>query len=91
MAKLRKSPRDPNEHLVVVYEPATLAEALVVRGLLRSGGIYSPQLDTAEPFPMKEPPEGVHGNEVWVPESQLEDAQRLIYESQRAAASGPGE
>lgn len=35
---------------------------------------------TADPFPLNEPAEGTHGVEIYVLESQREDARRLIDE-----------
>ena len=80
-------PKDSHEPFVVVFEATTTAEALVVRGLLQSAGIDSPDFDAADPFPMKEPPEGVHGAEVWVRESQAEDAARIIEKAQKNTSS----
>ena len=80
-------PQDPHEPFVVVFEATTTAEALVVRGLLQSAGIDSPDFDAADPFPMKEPPEGVHGAEVWVRESQVADAARIIEKAQKSSGS----
>jgi hypothetical protein len=79
--------KDPHEPFVVVFEATTMAEALVVRGLLQSAGIDSPDFDAADPFPMKEPPEGVHGSEVWVRESQAQDAARIIKDARKNASS----
>jgi hypothetical protein len=70
-----------------VFEATTMAEALVVRGLLQSAGIDSPDFDAADPFPMKEPPEGVHGAEVWVRESQAGDAARIIEKAKKSSGS----
>lgn len=91
MAQSNEPVRNPNEPLVVAYEAATLSEALVVRGLLQSAGIYSPEFDAADPFPMNEPAEGAHGAEVWVPESQLDEARRIIDESQGEQFSSAAE
>jgi hypothetical protein len=79
--------QDPHEPFVVVFEATTTSEALVVRGLLHSAGIDSPDFDAADPFPMKEPPEGVHGTEVWVRESQASDAARIIEKAQKNPGS----
>jgi hypothetical protein len=80
-------PKDSHEPFVVVFAATTASEALVVRGLLQSAGIDSPDFDAADPFPMKEPPEGVHGAEVWVRESQAEDAARIIEKAQKNTSS----
>jgi hypothetical protein len=76
-----------NDVLVKVFEAATVSEAMVVRGLLQSGGILAPDFEAAEPFPMHEPPEGWHDAEVWVPQSQADDARRILaeYSGKRAA------
>jgi hypothetical protein len=58
--------------------------------LLQSAGISAPDFEAAEPFPMHEPPEGWHDAEVWVPESQAEDARHILAEYSKKAA-GPGE
>ncbi len=83
--------RDNSQNrLVKVFEAPTVSEALVVRGLLKSAGIHAPDFETAEPFPMHEPPEGWHDAEVWVPESQAEDARRILAAYSREATA-PGE
>ena len=51
---------------------------MVIRGLLESDGILSPDPVAADPFPMNEPPEGTHGTEVYVLESQAEEARSII-------------
>jgi hypothetical protein len=79
--------QDSHEPFVIVFEATTTSEALVVRGLLQSAGIDSPDFDAADPFPMKEPPEGVHGTEVWVRESQASDAARIIQNAKKSASS----
>jgi hypothetical protein len=87
MSPENDSKADSKEPFVVAYEASTLSEALVVRGLLESAGIHSPDFDAADPFPMNEPPDGVHGAEVWVRESQVGDARRIISESAKDAAT----
>ena len=73
-------------YLVKVFEAPTASEAMVVRGLLQSAGISAPDFQSAEPFPMNEPPEGWHDAEVWVPESQAEDARRILSEYSKSPA-----
>ena len=75
-----------DNYLVKVFEAATASEAMVVRGLLQSAGISAPGFQGAEPFPMNEPPEGSHDAEVWVPESQAEDARRILSEYSKSPA-----
>jgi hypothetical protein len=70
--------RYPKDRLVKVYEAPTIAETIVLRGLLKSAGIYAPDFDTVDPFPLHDPPEGWHSSEIWVPESQAEEARRII-------------
>jgi hypothetical protein len=72
--------RPSGERLVVAHIAGTSAEAMVIRGLLQSAGILSPDFDSADPFPLNEPPEGAHGAEIYVPESQVEDARRILAE-----------
>jgi len=82
----------PKERLVKVFEAPTIAEAIVIRGVLESVGIYTPDLDNAEPFPMHEPPEGGwHSSEVWVPESRAEDARRAVSEARKSGSTGPAD
>jgi Putative prokaryotic signal transducing protein len=68
------------ERVVVVHTAGTIAEAMVIRGLLETAGIRSPGSVTTDPFPMREPPEGTHGTEILVLESQVEHARRIIAE-----------
>jgi Putative prokaryotic signal transducing protein len=73
--------RHTKDRLVKIYEAPAVAEAIVVRGLLKSVGIYAPDFDMVDPFPLHDPPEGWHSSEIWVPESQAEEARRIIAES----------
>lgn len=70
--------RSPKDQLVKIYEAPTIAETMVLRGLLKSAGIYAPDFDTVDPFPLHDPPEGWHSSEIWVPASQAEEARRII-------------
>jgi hypothetical protein len=80
--------KNSKDYLVRVFEAANVSEAMVVRGLLQSAGISAPDFEAAEPFPMHEPPEGWHDAEVWVPQSQADDARRILAEySGKAPAS----
>lgn len=67
-----------NEKTVVVHIAGTTAEAMVIRGLLASAGIDSPAATSVDPFPMRENPEGTHGVEIQVLESQADTARGLI-------------
>jgi Putative prokaryotic signal transducing protein len=83
------TPKNEHDNLVKVFEATTVSEALVVRGLLKSAGIYAPDFDSTEPFALNDPPEGSRDSEVWVPESQAEDARRIIADATRSSASPP--
>jgi hypothetical protein len=67
-----------NDGLVVAYTADSTSEALVIRGLLESNGIKSPDPTTSDPFPLNEPPEGTHGPEIYTLESQAAEARRII-------------
>ncbi len=66
------------EPFVVVHQAGSWTEAVVIRGLLRSAGIDSPGLTSTDPFPMREPPKGIHGVEILAFESQADEARRII-------------
>jgi hypothetical protein len=68
------------ERVVIAHTAGTAAEAMVIRGLLESAGIQSPGSVSTDPFPLREPPEGTHGVEIFVLESQAEHARRVIEE-----------
>ncbi|HXZ11507.1 MAG TPA: hypothetical protein VEG64_03860 [Candidatus Sulfotelmatobacter sp.] len=68
------------ERVVVAHTAGTAAEAMVIRALLESKGINSPGSVTTDPFPMREAPEGTHGVEIFVLESQAEHARHIIAE-----------
>jgi len=72
-----------DDKLVKVFEAPTITEATVVRGLLQSAGIFAPDFESAEPFALHDPPQGWHDAEIWVPESQAEEARRVIAEARR--------
>ena len=75
------------EQLVKVFEAPTITEAAVVRSLLDSAGIFSPDFESAEPFVLHDPPQGWHDSEVWVPESQAAEARKLINDARTNGAS----
>jgi hypothetical protein len=80
------------ERVVVAHIAGTLAEAMVIRGLLESANIHSPGSVTSDPFPLREPPEGMSGVEIIVLESQVVEARRIIAEyMQGNSASGESE
>jgi len=79
------------ERTVVVHQAGSWTEAVVIRGLLESAGIASPASTTTDPFPMREPPQGIHGVEIIVLESQAEEARRIIQDHLESSASIPPE
>jgi Putative prokaryotic signal transducing protein len=79
---------EPKERIAVAYTASTAAEAMVIRGLLASAGIVSPDINSSDPFPMRDVPEGsTHGAEIFVPESQVEEARRIIAEYSKNGSS----
>jgi hypothetical protein len=68
------------EALVVAHVADNATEALVIRGLLQSAGIESPGSVSSDPFPIPENPEGPHGTEIFVLESQVDEARKIIAE-----------
>ena len=72
------------ERVVNVHTAGSSTEAMVIRALLESAGIHSPGPVTSDPFPMRDPPEGTHGVEVYVLESQVKAAERLIEDYQKS-------
>ena len=79
------------EKLVKVFEAPTITETIVVRSLLESAGIHSPDFESAEPFALHDPPEGWHGSEIWVPASQAEQARRIIAAAAQSGRANPPE
>ena len=66
------------EETVIVHSANSIAEAMVLRGLLQSAGIASPGSETTDPFPLAEPPTSQHGADISVPESQADAARAII-------------
>jgi hypothetical protein len=64
---------------------------MVIRGLLESEGMRSPGSVSTDPFPLREPPEGTHGVEIYVLESQMEKARRIIAEHLKKEGAGSHE
>lgn len=91
MPNVTKHPE--GERVVNAYTAESASEAMVIRGLLESAGIRSPNPVTADPFPLNEPPKGTHGVEIYVLESQRDKARRIIDEhlQRDTAAAGPEE
>ena len=73
--------KQPNpERFVEVHIAGTMTEAMVIRGLLESAGMVSPGSVSTDPFPLREPPKGMHGTEIVVLESNAGRARALIEE-----------
>ncbi len=66
------------EATVVVHEAGSWTEFLVLRSLLASEGIESLAPNAADPFPMRQPPEGWQSLGIIVLESQAEKARGVI-------------
>ncbi len=73
-----------NERVVIAHVADNATEALVIRGLLQSAGIESPGSVSTDPFPIPENPEGPHNVEIFVLESQADEARKVIAEYQAA-------
>jgi hypothetical protein len=71
-----------NEKVVIAHVAENATEALVIRGLLQSAGIQSPGSVSTVPIP--ENPEGPHNVEIFVLESQADEARKIIAEYQSA-------
>lgn len=82
---MRKRPE--KERVVKAYTAGSATEAMVIRALLNSSGIISPDPVTADPFPLDQPPEGMPGTEIYVLESQADEARRIIESYKREAES----
>ena len=74
------NPEPKSERIVVIHYAGSWTEALVLRSLLESAGITSPASTTTDPFPLSEPPKGIHGLEIQVLESQAEEARGILAE-----------
>ena len=74
--------REPeSERTVVAYTAGSQSEAMVVRGLLESAGIVVPGPISPDPYPLIDSNMSrgsTHGVEVYVPQSQLNEARRII-------------
>ena len=79
------SPEPKKEKLVKVFEAPTIYRGHGGAQPARSAGIFSPDFESAEPFALNDPPEGWHDAEVWVPESQAEEARKIIADARRTA------
>lgn len=70
--------RPTNERVVVIHRARTLAEAVILRGLLESAGIASPATATADPYPLRLSPRGFAGSDIQVLESQADEAREIL-------------
>jgi hypothetical protein len=69
-----------NERVVVAHVADSATEAMVIRSLLQSAGIATPNASSTDPFPIPENPEDPHNFEILVLESQVDEARRVIAE-----------
>lgn len=82
--------RPTDERVVVIHRARTLAEAVILRGLLESAGIASPATSAADPYPLRLSPRGFAGSDIQVLES-LADEAREILADYFASAGRPGD
>jgi hypothetical protein len=66
------------EPFVVIFQTETPEEAVILRGLLQSGGIDSPAPTFSDPFPLPTHSEITHGTEILVKISQVEAAREIL-------------
>jgi hypothetical protein len=64
----------------VIHSAGSAVEAVVIRGLLESAGIHSPNPASTDPFPMGEALAGFRDTDVIVLDSQADEARRIIAE-----------
>jgi hypothetical protein len=69
-----------NERVVVAHVAESATEAMVIRSLLESAGIETPDSVSTDPFPIPENPEEPHNLEIRVLESQADEARKVIAE-----------
>lgn len=70
--------RMTRQPFVVVYEAESGTEAMVLRSLLESAGIQSPQPTPSDPFPLPGGGDLTSDTSILAPVSQAEDARALI-------------
>lgn len=66
------------EKTVVIHTAGSAVEAVVIRGLLESAGMTSPNPVSSDPFPMGQAVAGFRDTDVIVLESQADEARRII-------------
>jgi hypothetical protein len=76
-----------NQRVVVAHVADSTTEAMVIRSLLQSAGIATPNSVSTDPFPIPENPEDPHNLEILVPESQADEARKVIAEYQAGNAA----
>lgn len=69
-----------HERIVVAHTAESATEAMVIRSLLESAGIDTPDAISTDPFPIPENPEEPHNLEIRVLESQADEARKVIAE-----------
>jgi hypothetical protein len=73
-------PLPTDEAIVVVHTARSWTEAMVVRGLLESAGIASPELGAGNPSPLPELTIHLHGIKIYALESEAGRARQMIAE-----------
>jgi hypothetical protein len=74
----QSKPIKPDEPFIVVFEADNAVEAVVLRGLLESAGLESPQPSFTDPFPGAFGAIFTHDTSVLARASQADDARQLI-------------
>jgi hypothetical protein len=74
----QSNPKPDNPKFIVVYEAESSNEAMVLRSLLQSAGIESPQPMPSDPFPLPGGGELTSDTAILAPASQADDARALI-------------
>jgi hypothetical protein len=69
-----------NDRVVVAHTAESATEAMVIRSLLESAGIETPDKISTDPFPIPENPEEPHNLEIRVLESRADEARKVIAE-----------
>jgi hypothetical protein len=77
----------PDEKLVIAHTAESASEAMVIRGLLEYAGIHALASATSDPFPLNEPLEGSQDTEIFVRESQLAEAKKIISDAAKGNAA----
>jgi hypothetical protein len=76
------------ERAVLIHTADSFGEAIVIRGLLESAGFRSPGPPSSHLLPVSKTPGGT-GKDVYVLESEADEARKLIEEYLRANANEP--